>query len=67
MEKAHCLERIPYTLMSDELDLSYSTVMRWKRRKNNHEIIIGKPGPKKIERIDLQALAIQINQMDHLD
>ena len=65
MEQAHYIERIPYTLLSDELHLGYSTIMRWKRRKNNREIIIGKPGPKKIEPIDLQALAYQITHMDH--
>ena len=65
MQQAHHIERIPYTLISDELDLGYSTIMRWKRRRNNQEIIIGKPGPKKVEPIDLQALAYQINQMDH--
>ena len=65
MEQAHYSERIPYTLIGDELQLGYSTIMRWKRRKNNREIIIGKPGPKKIEPIDLQALANQISQMDH--
>jgi len=65
MEQAHYSEKIPYTLISDELQLGYSTIMRWKRRKNNREIIIGKPGPKKIEPIDLQALASQINQMKH--
>ena len=62
MEQAHDLERIPYTLISDELQLGYSTIMRWKRRKNNREIIIGKPGPKKIEPLDLQALASKLTK-----
>ena len=63
--KVHSQERIPYTLVSREFHLGYSTVMRWKRRRHNHEVIIGMPGPKKTEPIDLQALATQVKQLDH--
>ncbi len=65
MEHAHYSEGIPYRLISSEIRLGYSSIMRWKRRRRNHVIIIGKPGPKKVERLDLQALMNQINRMDH--
>jgi len=65
MKRAHEVNLVPYTTMSDHLQVGYSTVMRWKRRYNNNERIIGTPGPKKTEKINLQALATQIDQMKH--
>jgi transposase len=47
------------------LGLSYSTLMRWKRRLSLGEPAVQKPGPKKVNPLDLDQLRQRINDLDH--
>lgn len=58
-----------YTLsnsrLARELGLSYSTLMRWKRRLSAGKPAVQKPGPKKVRSLNLDQLRQEINDLDH--
>jgi hypothetical protein len=43
-----------------ELDLAYSSVMRWKSRRQAGETLVQKPGPAKVEPLNVGALNAEI-------
>jgi len=47
-------EKIPYHLSAYTADMSYSSLMRWKRRLSNGEPLINKPGAKKVEPLNFR-------------
>jgi transposase len=47
------------------LGLSYSTLMRWKRRLSEGKRALEKPGPKKVKPLNLGQLRQRINDLDH--
>jgi len=51
--------------LAGELGLSYSTLMRWKRRLSSGEPAVQKPGPKKLRALNLDQLRQEINDLDH--
>jgi len=51
--------------LARQLGLSYSTLMRWKRRLSEGKPTVEKPGPKKVKPLNLAQLRQEINDMDH--
>jgi hypothetical protein len=51
--------------LARHLGLSYSTLMRWKRRLSSGEPVVHKPGPKKVRPLNLGQLRQRINDLDH--
>lgn len=49
----------------ETLKLSYSSVMRWKRRAEKDEPVIGKSGPKKVCPPDMSVVMEQIKGLKH--
>ena len=58
-----------YSLSNSEiarqLGLSYETLMRWRRRLSKGQPPVEKPGPKKIEPLDLGQLREKIRDLEH--
>lgn len=57
--------REPYASVCRELGVDYSSLMRWKNRQAAGEEIVQKPGPDKVEPLDLPALTEDIRQLAH--
>jgi hypothetical protein len=51
--------------LARQLGLSYSTLMRWKRRLAMGRPAVSKPGPKKVRPLNLGQLKQKINDLDH--
>jgi len=56
---------VPYTRILQEIGIDYASFMRWKRRIAAGEQPVKKPGPKKIEPIDLCELTQKIELLQH--
>ena len=61
LKKAYCLSN---SSLACELGLSYTTLMRWKRRKDMGQPAVKKPGPKKVEALNLSQLTAKIRDLD---
>ena len=55
----------PYRAVCRELDVSYSSLMRWQHRRQAGAAVVLKPGPAKVGPLDLEALESQIRQLAH--
>lgn len=55
----------PYRPVCRELDVPYSSLMRWKRHRDQGKAAIGVPGPGKTEALDLPALNAEIRELAH--
>ncbi len=55
----------PCRRVCDELGLSYSTFMRWKERHDSGKEILEKPGPGKVEPLDIKGLYQEILDLSH--
>jgi hypothetical protein len=55
----------PYGRVCRELDLAYSSVMRWKSRQKAGETLVRKTGPAKVEALNVGALNAEILQLSH--
>ena len=51
--------------VADQFGISYTTLMRWKRRLSTGKPAVAKPGPKKVEPLDLGQLKRKIRDLDH--
>jgi hypothetical protein len=51
--------------LAHQLGLSYSTLMRWKRRLSEGKPAVQKPGPKKVRPFNLDELRQEIHDLDH--
>ena len=51
--------------LARQLGLSYTTLMRWKRRLGMGQPAVKKPGPKKVRPINLGQLRQKIRDLDH--
>lgn len=56
---------MPYAALCQELRLPYSSLMRWRHRREAEAPAVGKPGPSKVEPLDLEGLHREIGQMEH--
>jgi hypothetical protein len=53
----------PYRSVCRELVFPYSNVMRWRNHRKHGEAVIGKPGPAKVEPLNVAALHDDIRQL----
>lgn len=51
--------------VAHEIGLSYTTLMRWKRRLAAGRPVVDKPGPKKVRPLDLGQLKQKIRDLQH--
>jgi hypothetical protein len=51
--------------VADQFGISYTMLMRWKRRLSTGKPAVAKPGPKKVEPLDLGQLKRKIRDLDH--
>jgi hypothetical protein len=56
---------VPLKTVCQELDVSYSNLMRWKRHQAHGEPVIGTPGPAKVVPLELESLKDEIRQLSH--
>ena len=56
---------IPYHVSARTAEFSYSSLMRLKARNRQGQTLIGKPGQKKIEPFDYQALNNDMENLYH--
>jgi hypothetical protein len=65
IEKLKMEFELPYSTVLKEVNFTYSTFMRWKRRIANGQKLTETPGPKKVEPFDLKKLNQKIETLDH--
>lgn len=53
------------SVLARQFSISYTTLMRWKRRLSTGQSAVNKPGPKKVEPLDLGQLRRKIKELDH--
>jgi hypothetical protein len=56
---------LPNSSLARQFGLSYTTLMRWKRRLTMGQPTVGKPGPKKVRSFNLGQLRQKIRDLDH--
>jgi transposase InsO family protein len=59
--------KLPYGYVARKMELSYATLMRWKRRMSVGKPVVKRPGPKKIAPLDLDDLKKRISVLGHGD
>ena len=62
LKKTYCLSN---SSLARQFGMSYSTLMRWKRRLAMGQPAIEKPGPKKVKPLNLGQLRQKIRGLDH--
>jgi len=62
LKKTYCLSN---SSLARQFGLSYTTLMRWKRRLSMGQPAVKKPGPKKVEPLNLGQLRKKIRDLDH--
>ena len=55
----------PYRAVCRQLEVPYSSLMRWKSRVGRGDTAVGKPGPAKVEPLDLENLNAEIARLAH--
>jgi len=56
---------MPYHKICQVLELPLSSVRRWRGRARLHHPIIGVPGPRKVQPLDLTALQAEVRDLGH--
>jgi len=56
---------MPYKTLCQTLQLSWSSLKRWRFRIQKSEAIVKRPGPKKVEPFDPSALDAEIERLGH--
>ncbi|MFC1895358.1 hypothetical protein ACFL0Q_01675 [Thermodesulfobacteriota bacterium] len=56
---------LSYACLARQVGLSYTTLMRWKRRLTAGKAAVGKRGPKKVQPLNLTELKQRIQGLDH--
>jgi transposase len=62
LKKTYCLSN---SSLARQFGLSYTTLMRWKRRLSMGRPTVEKPGPKKVRPLNLGQLRQKIRDLDH--
>lgn len=65
MEALCCTYNVPRIMLLEQMGLSYDSFLRWKRRIKKGEEPVCRPGPRKLERIDLAGLQQAIANLKH--
>jgi len=55
----------PYGAVCRELEVAYSSLMRWKSRREEGKSLVEKPGPAKVEPLKVAELNAEILNLDH--
>jgi len=66
MESISSTYHIPVLTLVQQMALSYDSLMRWKRRIKNGQDPVNRPGPRKVEPLDLKSLQEDIKQLKHV-
>jgi hypothetical protein len=66
MENISTIYHVPVFNLAEQMGLSYDSLMRWKRRIQKGKDPVNKPGPRKVEPIDLKGLQEDIKQLKHV-
>ena len=54
-----------YSSIAEQFGISYTTLMRWKRRLSSGKPAVARPGPKKVEPLNLGELDQKIHDLNH--
>lgn len=65
IEQMHAEEGLGYRALCERAGISYRSFMRWRRRCIDGEEPVHKPGPAKVEPLDMDLLVKQIEAMHH--
>lgn len=65
IEQMHADEKLSYRAACSQAGISYSSFMRWRRRSIDGEEPARRPGPAKVEPVDMKLLVKQIEAMHH--
>jgi hypothetical protein len=65
IEQMHADEKLSYRQACGQAGVGYSSFMRWRRRCINGEEPAKRPGPAKVEPVDMKLLVKQIEAMHH--
>ncbi len=65
IEQMHADEGLGYRALCERAGFGYSSFMRWRGRCRNDEEPCHRPGPQKVESLDLELLGKQIEAMHH--
>jgi hypothetical protein len=57
--------KVPRSVLLEQMGLSYDSYLRWKRQIKAGEEPVCRPGPRKVERIDLAGLQQAIANLEH--
>jgi transposase len=61
----HETQGLPYRELCAREGISYATFMRWKERADRGEQTVSRPGPKKVQPLDLDGLREQVHALRH--
>ena len=65
IEQMHADEKLSYREACEQAGVGYSSFMRWRRRCIDGEEPVKRPGPAKVEPVDMKLLVKQIEAMHH--
>ena len=65
VEKVKEQARMPYEAICRTLDLSLGSFNRWQDRIRRDQVLINRPGPKKVEPFDPSVLDAEIRLLSH--
>jgi len=65
IEGLHAAEGLSYRTLCAQEGLGYASLMRWKERVARGVTIMERPGPKKVQPLDLEALREEIRLLRH--
>jgi len=65
MESSSTTYHIPVFTLAKQMGLSYDSLLRWKKRIKNGKDPINRPGPRKVEPIDLKGLQEEVKELKH--
>ena len=65
LEQMHAVEGSGYRELCSRAGLDYSCFMRWRRRSIGGEEPVHRPGPSKVEPVDMKLLVRQVLAMNH--
>jgi len=65
IERRHAAEGLAYRTLCVQEGVAYASLMRWKDRVARGRDIVGRPGPKKVAPLDLDALREELRVLRH--
>jgi hypothetical protein len=65
IEARHQAEGLSYRTLCEQESVGYASLMRWKARGARGEPLVGRPGPRKVEALDLDGLREELRVLRH--